>query len=116
MEHRQLCVDCETYPSLNGSDLCMQCKYGPSKSADGEKPVTKTEKAHTALSQLVANGHCSGAEALGAWYAYQNRPKKPFFARRKQELETEEEKRARLEAIARETRKMYPENFGGTNA
>lgn len=116
MKQVQLCVDCEVYPALVNSSLCFQCKYGAGRSVDGEKELTKTEKAHVALSKLVANGHCSGVEAQSAWDEYKNRPKTPFFGRRKVEQETPEEKRARLEAIAQMVRAKYPENFPNREA
>lgn len=107
----RLCECCEKYPALMNREFCFQCGYGAPKSVDGEKPLTKTEQAHVLLSQGVANGKASGTEALRYWEQWVNRPKTPFFPRRKAEQETPEEKRERLEAIAREVRKMYPEKF-----
>src|SRR5574338_831486 len=112
MKYIVLCRDCEVYPAETGNGIyCRQCLYGAPKSVDGEKPLTKTEQAHTLLSQAVANGKASGTEALVYWQQWVNRPKQPFFPRRKAQEETEEEKRLRLAKVAEETRKLYPQSF-----
>lgn len=109
----KLCKDCEVYPAETGNGVvCSQCLYGVAKAVDGEKPLTKAEEAHLALSRLVANGHCTGKEALEAWDKFKNRPRPKFFGKRKAEAETPEEKHIRLALIAEETRKLYPKQFG----